>query len=104
MRRPALLAILSFMLLFMQQGVQLHAISHLGPQLARSKDPGLSAPHADERCIECALLAGGATAVVGDLPSLDATSPVELRAWLPFDSRPTGAPTCFRSRAPPFLA
>ena len=104
MRRPALLAILSFLLLFMQQGVQLHAISHLGPQLARAKDAGLSAPHADEKCVECALLAGGATAVIGDLPMREATPPAAQRAWHPFQCRPADAPAWFRSRAPPLLA
>ena len=104
MRRPVLLAILSFLLLFMQQGVQLHAISHLGPQLVRAKDTGLSAPHADEMCVECALLAGGATAVIGDLPLHEATSPPAQRAWHPFQSHPADTPTFFQSRAPPFLA
>ncbi|HQR11294.1 MAG TPA: hypothetical protein PLW68_08195 [Casimicrobiaceae bacterium] len=104
MRRPLLLAILSFLLLFMQQSVQLHAISHLGPQLARAKETGFSASHAEEPCAECALLAGGATAAIGDLPQLDATPPPAQPAWLAFHSRLTDVPTYFRSRAPPLFA
>ncbi len=59
MRRTALLAVLSFLLLSMQHEAQVHALSHLGPQLARSQDTAFVAPHADVACVECALLANG---------------------------------------------
>ena len=103
MRRPIVFAILSFLLLFMQQEVQVHAFSHLGPQLARAHETQLLAPNADGACVECALLAAGSSAAIGDPPPLDFAVFVIEPAWVAFHSHPADAPAYYSSRAPPVL-
>ena len=104
MRRPILFAVLSFLLLFMQLQAQVHALSHLGPQLARSHHTELVAPHVDETCVECALLAAGTNGVQGDAPALAPTATATERALLAFRSRAVDFPAYVSSRAPPLLA
>ncbi len=104
MRRPALLALLSFLLLFMQQEAQVHALSHMGAKLAHSHQAEAMEPHADAPCTECALLAAGGSLAHGTAqpPGPAACSLPHLRAAT--DSRVADAPAFFRSRAPPLLA
>ena len=104
MRRPILFAVLSFLLLFMQLEAQVHALSHLGPQLARSHLTELIAPHVDEACVECALLTAGTSGVLGDAPALAPMATATQRALLAFQSRAVDFPAYFSSRAPPFVA
>ena len=103
MRRVFLFAFLSLLLLSMQQEGAVHALSHLGPQLARAHDTGLASPQADGACAECALLAGGANALPGHAGAIAAVVAATKRAPLAFRSRATAAPVYFSSRAPPFL-
>ena len=103
MRRPIVFAVLSFLLLFMQQEAQVHVLSHLGPQLARAHETQILVPHADGACVECALLAAGTFTVIGDPPPLVfAVTGVEP-AWAAFRSHPADAPAYYSSRAPPVL-
>ena len=103
MRRPIVLAVLSFLLLSMQQEVQVHALRHLGPQLGRSHETALVAPQADSTCAECALLAAGTSAAIGDSHSLVSATTVAERAWNAIRSHPAAAPVFYSSRAPPAL-
>jgi len=103
MRRPITFAVLSFLLLFMQQQSQVHALAHLGPQLARAHETKLIAPHADDACVECALLAAGTGAVPGDAALLVFAPQASEHAGTIFRSRPADTPTYFQSRAPPVL-
>ena len=74
MRRSLAFAILSFLLVFMQQQAQVHALSHLSHS-ARSQQQQAVAPHADPACVECALLAAGTGAVLSDEPSPESAQP-----------------------------
>jgi hypothetical protein len=103
MHRPVILAVLSFLLLSMQQEVQVHALQHLGSQLTRSHQTELIVPHADSACVECALLAAGTSAAIGDSSSLASAVPVAERGWAAFRSHPADAPAYYSSRAPPVL-
>jgi hypothetical protein len=104
MRRSIAFAVLSFLLLYMQQEAQVHAMTHLGPQLARKHQTELVAPSADAACVECALLAAGTHAAHGHDLAIVAELPPTERARAPFRSRATDAPAYFQSRAPPVLA
>jgi hypothetical protein len=103
MRRSILPAILSFLLLFMQQEAQVHALSHLGPQLARSHETALVAPHADAACAECALLAAGTLLAFGQQADPVSAVPAADGPRGTFPSRAAESPAWFRSRAPPVL-
>jgi hypothetical protein len=103
MRRRILLFVLSFVLLGMQHEAQVHFLSHLCSGLARSQETEFVLPHADDACLECALLAAGTSGAIGDQPSVETTSPVTTRPWFAFRSRSADAPIYFSSRAPPVL-
>jgi hypothetical protein len=104
MQRALAYAVLSLLLLAMQYQGQVHALAHTGTQLARTHDAGLAAPSADGSCVECALLAGGASAAHGAIPQ-PANGPQASSepAWVAVRSRTTPAPVYFSSRAPPVL-
>jgi hypothetical protein len=103
MRRPIIYAVLSFLLLFMQQEAQVHALSHLGPQLARSHQTEVLAPLADEACVECSLLAAGTIGAAGEQALLAPAGPVAELIWSAYRSRAADVPSFFSSRAPPVL-
>jgi hypothetical protein len=103
MRRSAYIAVLSFLLLFMQQQATVHALSHLAPQLAHSSRIELVAPHAGAACVECALLATGTSAAIGADPSLVSVVPAPGLVRSAYRSRAADAPVYFSSRAPPIL-
>ena len=65
--------------------------------------PGWSSRTTDGACAECALLAGGTSAVAGDAVAFAFAAPVGERAVSGFRSRPADAPSYFSSRAPPVL-
>jgi hypothetical protein len=100
--RVVLTALLSLFLLFLQQENARHALVHLGAQIERSKHSAIERPTGDV-CVECELLAAGTTATA---PS---ASPgfANLAAWLdivvPAAHATFGAPSFYRSRAPPRL-
>lgn len=103
MRRSFFLAVLSFLLLSMQHEAQVHAFSHLAPQLARSHDTAFVSPHADDVCVECALLATGTAAPLGGQATIAASAPPAQLASAAFASRAADFPASFSSRAPPAL-
>lgn len=103
MRRTALLAVLSFLLLAMQHEAQVHAFSHLGSQLARSQDTAFVVPHMDDTCVECALLATGTAAPLGSQATIAAFAPPAQLASTAFASRAVDFPASFSSRAPPLF-
>ncbi len=103
MRRPVLYVVLSFLLLAMQHEGLVHPFAHLGSQLERLDKTELALPHAGAACAECALLAAGSSAVLGDLPALQSSVPVVERVRFAFLSRVTDAPSYYSSRAPPVL-
>ena len=103
MRRGILFAVLSFLLLSMQNEVLVHPLGHLGSRVARPAGPEAALPHAVDACAECALLAAGSDAVRGNVPSLHFTAPATQGALTAFRSRAADAPVYFASRAPPAL-
>ena len=103
MRRPILIAVLSFLLLALQNEGLVHPFGHLDSRAPRPDRTEAALPHAVPACAECALLAAGSDTVNGDSPALEAHAPIAERAWLAFHSRPADAPSFFSSRAPPVL-
>jgi hypothetical protein len=103
MRRAILLAVLSFLLLAMQQEGQLHALAHFGALTARPHDRGFASPHDSGACAECALLAAASHTVTGHAVTHALSAPAIARENAVFRSRPADAPAFFSSRAPPVL-
>ena len=101
MRRPVLYIVLSFLLLAMQHDGLVHPFQHLGSAFARPDKTELAPPPAGGACAECALLAAGSTAALGDLPALRSSAPIVEHARFAFLSRTTDAPSYYSSRAPP---
>ena len=79
--RIILTALLSVLLLFLQQESVRHALDHIGAQIERSKHSALERPTGDV-CLECELLAGGTAGMpVSSVPPLaDASAWVEIVA------------------------
>lgn len=101
MTRTLRLALLAFLLLFMQGQALVHPIAHLPG--APSHDTGLAAPHAAVDCVECALLAGGFNALQASLDVVTGDAPVARIAFSSYHSRAGEVPAWFQSRAPPVL-
>ena len=98
--RIVLTALLSVLLLFLQQESVRHALDHLGAQIERSKHSALERPTGDA-CLECELLAGGTAGMpVSWVPPL-----AEASAWIeivaPVARAFVAAPSFYRRRAPP---
>jgi hypothetical protein len=103
MRRGILFAVLSFLLLAMQNEGLVHPLGHLGSRVARPDRPEAALPHAVAACTECALLVAGSDAVPGDVPALQFPTSATQGALTAFRSRTVDAPVHFSSRAPPVL-
>ena len=103
MRRAILFAVLSLLLLSLQQQGHVHPITHLAGFAPHSQETALSAPHLDADCIECALLASGTHLVHVEATATWANLASDLHARSPFDSRAADVPAWFQSRAPPVL-
>lgn len=103
MRRGILFAVLSFLLLAMQNEGMVHPLGHFDTRLARPDRTEATLPHAVAACAECALLAAGSDAVRGDVPALQFPTPETQGALTAFRSRTVAAPVHFASRAPPVL-
>lgn len=103
MRRAVHFAVLSVLLLVMQQQVLVHPIAHLAGLAPLSQETAFQAPAPGHDCLECALIAGGFNAVAaGTLP--DAThAPVDRFVFASYRSRAAEVPAWFESRAPPVL-
>ena len=103
MRRGILFAILSFLLLAMQNEGLVHPLGHLDARIARPDRPEAALPHAVAACTECALLVAGSDAIGSDVTSLHFPGPATLGALTAFRSRAVAAPVYFASRAPPLF-
>jgi hypothetical protein len=103
MRRGILFAILSFLLLAMQNEGLVHPLGHLDTRVARPDRPEAALPHTVAACAECALLAAGSDAVRGDIPALHFSASATQGALTAFRTRAADAPVHFGSRAPPVL-
>jgi hypothetical protein len=103
MRRSIYFAVLTFLLLAMQNEGLVHPFGHLDSRMPRPDRTEAALPHAVATCAECALLASGSSTVVGNVPALQSPPPSMQRAWLAFRSRAADAPVYFSSRAPPVL-
>jgi hypothetical protein len=103
MRRAILFALLSLLLLSMQQQGHVHPISHLAGLASLSTQTAVTGSVVDSECLECALLAGGANAVLDDLGVAITTAPFATPVLVTFQSRAIEAPAWFHSRAPPSL-
>ena len=104
MKRARLLAFLfAVLLLGMQHGAQLHALSHLGGLLDRPQEQGLQLPANDTSCLICALSAGGSNAIAADGPSVPSVAAATAVTWATVASPSLSAPAYYSSRAPPTL-
>lgn len=100
-QRRLRIALLAFLLLFLQVQALVHPITHLPG--APAHESGLAAPHAAVDCVECSLLAGGFSALHANLPSALADAPVDSFLFFSHHSRAGEVPAWFESRAPPVL-
>jgi len=103
MHRAVRFAVLSLLLLFMQQQAYVHPIEHLASTGPHPQETALSEPHAVADCIECALLAGGSHAIHGDADEAPASVVVSMAGAATFAWRAADARAWFESRAPPHL-
>ena len=103
MRRAVLFAALIFLLLAQHRGY-VHPIGHLAGRAVPVQETVLLSPALDAPCAECALLAGGFTAVHTTQPPATAGATVDSVLFHSYHSRAGEAPAWFRGRAPPLLA
>ena len=104
LRHRALLSVLFVLLMLgMQHEVQVHAFQHLGAALHAAQEQGLQAPVADIVCLECALLAGGASALAPEFPAVPPAAVGGRRFIGALATRALSAPAYYSSRAPPPL-
>jgi hypothetical protein len=98
--RVVFTALLSLLLLFLQQENVRHALDHVGARIERSKHSAIELPAGDV-CLECELLAAGTSAVPSSLPLASA----DVSAWIEVAvaaARATFGPqSSYQSRAPP---
>jgi hypothetical protein len=93
-------ALLSLLLVGTQLASNVHALEHIREALKQTADHSLSVP-GDEVCAMCALFAGSASAVAGDMDrgyealATDET-PRFTSTWIA-----PAAPSYYHSRAPP---
>jgi hypothetical protein len=104
LRHRQLVALLfALLLLGMQQQLQVHALQHLGSLLQGRHDTGLQAPIADAPCLECSLLASGASGLANGSAAAPAHVVIGDRYHLAIAFRHLAAPSYYSSRAPPSL-
>lgn len=101
--RAVLVAAFALLLLGMQREAQVHALQHLGGILHPAQQQGIQAPLTDVVCLECSLLAGGASAVAVELPALPPAVVATQRLVSAAVSRTLYAPSYYSARAPPPL-
>ena len=98
--RRILAVVLCLLLLSLQLQALVHPLSHLAQP---RQETGLASNTVDTPCLQCALLAGGATAVVADATTFHAGDVAGVAVVHFHSLRATGAPAWFQSRAPPTL-
>ena len=99
--RRSLAVILCLLLLSLQSQALVHPLSHLGQ--AKPQETGIASSTVDAPCLQCALLAGGATAVVAVATTFHAGNVADVVVVHFHSQRTAGAPAWFDSRAPPAL-
>lgn len=100
--RALLAALLSLLLLGMQQEGLRHALTHWTSALSAGQKQSLQAP-VDTPCVECALLAAGANGVAISPHLLPFASITLVRVTWALRSSPLSPPSYYQSRAPPSL-
>jgi hypothetical protein len=95
--------VFALLLLGMQREAQVHALQHLGGILHPAQQQGIQAPVTNVVCLECSLLAGGASAVAVEFPALPPAAVATQRLVSAAVSRTLSAPSYYSSRAPPPL-
>jgi len=100
MYRGVLTGLLSFFLLFMQQESVRHALEHIGAEFQRSKHSAIERPTSDS-CVECELLAAGASSAPGSAPASFGHGPASAVIIAPVARSAVAAPSYYLSRAPP---
>ena len=99
--RRSLAVVLCLLLLSLQSQALVHPLSHLGQ--GKPQDTGIASSTLDTPCLQCALLAGGATAVAADATTFHADGVADIVVVRFHSQRTAGAPAWFDSRAPPAL-
>jgi hypothetical protein len=105
MSRPSRLLFtmfLSLLLVGTQLASGLHALEHVRDALKQTQDHSLSVP-GDEVCAMCALFAGGASAVAGEIDNAYELLATDEAPQFASASFAPPAPFYYRSRAPPSL-
>jgi len=97
--RRALAVVLCLLLASLQTQVLVHPLAHLGH--GEAKQTGLASDSLDAHCLQCAMLAGGATGSVAHATTFDAGDGVYVVDPVLRTSRTADAPAWFQSRAPP---
>jgi hypothetical protein len=93
---------LSLLLVWTQLAAGLHALEHIREALNETQDHSLSVP-GDEVCAMCALFAGSASAITGDIDQgNDVLASDEATQSVPASFAPA-APAYYQSRAPPLF-
>jgi hypothetical protein len=94
--------VLSLLLVGMQLASGLHALEHVRDALKQTQDHSLSVP-GDEVCAMCALFAGSASAITGNIDHCnDGLASDEATQSVPASFEPA-APAYYQSRAPPLF-
>ena len=91
----------AFLLLGMQQGAQMHALSHTGSAFDRPQEQGLQLPVDDAPCAICALFAGGSNAIASGSAVPPGFAAASAAPRVTFSSLALHTPTYYQSRAPP---
>jgi hypothetical protein len=100
--RALLAALLSLLLLCMQQEGLRHALTHWTSALSSDQKQSLKAP-VDAPCDECTLLAAGANGVASGLQLLPVAAITLVLVFWALRSSPLSPPSYYQSRAPPSL-
>jgi hypothetical protein len=103
MRARILTWLFAFLLLGMQHGAQLHALSHVAGTLDRPQEQGLQLPADNTPCAVCALFAGGSNALASGGASVPNAAAASAATWATVSSPTVHSPTYYLSRAPPPL-
>jgi hypothetical protein len=103
MRSRILTWLFAVLLLGMQQGAQLHALTHLGEELDRPHEQGLQLPADGTSCVVCALYAGGSGVLLSDGAEAPRITASFAAPQIAASSAATSSPTWYLSRAPPTL-
>ena len=103
MRRAVHLALLSLLLLVMQQQVLVHPIAHLTGHASPAQETAFAPQQPEQACLECALTTGGFTGLHVAFAPLGFGESANGLVFHSYHSRAGEVPAWFQSRAPPVL-